>query len=195
VFAGNDDGGRNGADSLAPTTSLTERATINSISPLVAGLLVAVTLGIAALFGWQQIRSLRWLGADPEISDEDRRYFRRQAYRRLIGCGLLVIIGLLIGGYYVSGLDDWATKLAERAAAKEATPQAEGDQARRLFAIYLIVVLMLLLALVIVAALDYWAIRGYGLRHLKQINTDRKAMLQEELAKLRQSRGQRNGQH
>jgi hypothetical protein len=30
---------------------------------------------------------------------------------------------------------------------------------------------------------------------MKQIQTDRKAMLQEELAKLRQSRGQRNGQH
>jgi uncharacterized membrane protein YjgN (DUF898 family) len=165
---------------------------MNSISPLVAGVIVAVTLGIAALFGWQQIRSLRWLGTDPELSDEDRRYFRRQAYRRLAGCGLLVAIGLLIGGYYVSGLDDWANQLAAKNAA---TPQDESAQARRLFAIYLIVVLMLLLALVIVAALDYWAIRGYGLRHLKQIHSDRKAMLEDELSKLRHARGQRNGQH
>jgi hypothetical protein len=170
---------------------------VNSLSPFFAWLLVVLTLGIAAFFSWQQFRSLAWLKTDAELSDEDRRYFRKQAIRRLIGCGLLVAIGLMISGYYISGLDEWATKMGERVAAKDGPPPAADPDAQRtknLFAGYLIVVLLLLLALVIVAALDYWAIRGYGARHLKQIQSDRKAMLEHELAELRKARGYRNGE-
>ena len=48
--------------------------------------------------------------------------------------------------------------------------------------------------LVMTAALDYWAIRDYGARHMRQIREDRKAMIEHELAELRKARGYRNGQ-
>ena len=176
---------------------------MDSISPFVAWLLVVVTLGIAAVFGRQQMRTLRWLRTNEDLSEEDRSYFRKQAIRRLFGCGLLVAIGLMIAGYYVSGLDDWVTMMGKRADAKagervaeEGVPPKEDPELQRtkhFFAIYLIVVLLLLLALVIVAGMDYWAIRQYGVRHLKQIQSDRKAMLEQELAELRKARGYRNG--
>jgi H+/Cl- antiporter ClcA len=170
---------------------------VNTLSPFLAWLLVVLTLGIAAFFAWQQFRSLAWLKANPELSDEDQRYFRKQAIRRLIGCGLLVAVSGMIAAYYVSGLDDWTTRVGEQVAEKGADVVKNDPEVQRMkdvFRWYAITVLLLLLALVIVAALDYWAIRGYGLRHMKQISSDRKAMLERELAELRKSRGYRNGQ-
>jgi H+/Cl- antiporter ClcA len=169
---------------------------VNSVSPFLAWLLVVVTIGVAVFFAWQQFRSLAWLRADPDLSDEDQRYFRKQAIRRLVGCGLLVAVGGMIAAYYLSGLDDWTTRVGEQVAEKGADVVKNDPEVQRMkdvFRWYAIIVLLLLLALVIVAALDYWAIRGYGARHMKQISSDRKAMLERELAELRKARGYRNG--
>jgi hypothetical protein len=78
---------------------------------------------------------------------------------------------------------------ARRAAGQELTPDQQ--QAQRFFAYYWIAVLGLLFALVVVAAVEMSAIRRYAARHFRQIRDDRRAMLEEELAKLR--RGRRPG--
>jgi F0F1-type ATP synthase membrane subunit b/b' len=64
---------------------------------------------------------------------------------------------------------------------------------KNVFRWYIIVLMLLLLALVIVAGLDYWAIRKYGMRHLEQIKSDRRAMIEQELAELRKAKENRNG--
>lgn len=169
---------------------------MDSFSPLVAWLLVLVCISAAAFFGWQQIQTLRRLHQQPEMPADDRTYFRRQAIRRLIGCGLLVAIGVLIGGSYVSGQEEWVERLAEPGQIKAAgaAPDAELQHKKRIYVWYWIAVLLLLLALVIIAAIDFFAIRGYGARHLKRIYSDRKAMLEQELAELKRARGYRNGE-
>lgn len=170
---------------------------METFSPLVAFVLVVICIVAAAFFGWQQFQTLKRLRLQPEMPVEDRTYFRRQAIRRLIGCGLLVAIGALIGGSYVSGQEEWVDRLGQPDPAKVApgvAPDPELQHKKRLYVWYWIAVLMLLLALVIVAAIDFFAIRGYGARHLKRIYSDRKAMLEQELAELKRARGYRNGE-
>ena len=53
-----------------------------------------------------------------------------------------------------------------------------------------IIFVMVLLGIIILAAFDILAIRRYGLRQYRQIQADRREMIQEEVARIR---GQRNG--
>lgn len=170
---------------------------MESISPLVAWLLVVACIAAAAFFARQQFQTLKRLSTQTDLSPEDRRYFRRQAVRRLIGCGLLVAIGALIGGSYVSGQEEWVDRLGQPKAAADAPappPDPDLQHRKRVYLWYWAAVLVLLLALVVVAAIDYFAIRGYGARHMRRIYDDRKAMLEQELAELRRARGYRNGE-
>lgn len=168
---------------------------MNSVSPLVAWLLVVLCFAIAGVFAWQQLRTLGRLRRETDLPVADRTYFRRQAVRRLVGCGLLIAIGGLIGGSYISGQEEWVDRLGQVAPAEEpAAADPDLQQKKRLYIWYWIAVLVLLLALVIVAAIDFFAIRSYGARHFRRLYADRKAMLEKELAELRKARGYRNGE-
>ena len=70
----------------------------------------------------------------------------------------------------------------------EETPAEE--EFTRIYAIYWGIVLLLLLAIVILAGIDFFAIRRFGLRHYRQIQADRRAMIEGELSRIR---SQRNG--
>lgn len=169
---------------------------MNTLAPLLAWVLVVITFGIAVFFARQQFATLAWLRTRPELSDSDRTYFRRQSYRRLVGCALLVAIGVLIGAFFVSGLDEWTTRVGQiidEKGAEVAKLDPEVQRMKNVFRWYIIVLMLLLLALVGVAGIDYWAIRKYGTRHLEQIKSDRRAMIEQELAELRRAKGNRNG--
>ena len=68
--------------------------------------LVAVLLGLAGYFGWQQVRTLRGLKAPERVDADNRFYLRSQAYRRLF-CSLLMvaIAGLLVGWLFLDAQD------------------------------------------------------------------------------------------
>jgi hypothetical protein len=51
-------------------------------------------------------------------------------------------------------------------------------------------VLILLMSIIFLAAIDFFAIRRFGLRHYRQIQADRRAMIEGELTRIR---SQRNG--
>src|SRR5262245_33267687 len=87
------------------------------MSPLFANLLVLIAVGVAAYFARQQVATLRGLNRIENLSPEDRAYFRWQAWRRLFGCCLLLTIGLMIAGAYLSGL---VARIDELGAAREA---------------------------------------------------------------------------
>ncbi|MFO0807100.1 MAG: hypothetical protein U0746_00590 [Gemmataceae bacterium] len=170
---------------------------MNSLSPLVAWLLVTGTFAIGVVFSVQQWRCLRSLPGQTDLSLDDATYLRRQAYRRLVGCGLLFAIATMIAGSYIGGLEERADRLGNELRAKaeagdrDRTP--EQDDFKRTYASYWIAVLLLLFALLVVAAIDLYAIRRFSARHMKRIRDDRKAMIEQELAAYRRERARRNG--
>jgi hypothetical protein len=171
---------------------------VNSLSPLIAWLLVLLTLGVAAFFARQQVATLRGLSRSEILTPDDRGYLRRQAWRRLLGCAMLVLIACLISGWFLSGLDAGIDALGDQrkaqAAAGEILARPEQEQAMRFYIYYWIAVLLLLLGLVLLAAADLWAIRRFSARHFRRIRDDRRAMLEHQLEELRRERGLgRNG--
>jgi high-affinity Fe2+/Pb2+ permease len=163
------------------------------VAPLVAWLLVLASLGVAGYFARQQVRALRGLGRRGDLSTDDYRYLRNQAWRRLAGCVLLSAVAVMMSYWYLSGqdagIDALGDQLKAQQAAGERQPRPEQDQERRFYVYYWITVLLLLLGVVLLAAADVWAIRQFGARHYRRIRDDRKAMLERELEELRRDRG------
>jgi hypothetical protein len=155
-------------------------------------LLVAILVGLAGYYGWRQVQTLRGLKHSQDPA-EDRWYFRNQAWRRLVGCALMVCLALLLAGWFVLGLEDLTNQLVQQgheAAATEEKPQMNPQQRRVLYVsgLYMVFTLLVCCAIVCTVALDVWAIRRYGLRHLRQIQEDRRAMIERQAARLRSER-------
>jgi hypothetical protein len=157
--------------------------------------LVAILLGLAGYFGWRQLQSLRGLAAPDELGSGDRRYLRTQAYRRLFSSLLMVVFaGMLIGWLF---LDERRAEFAdELKVARQTDPDAKQSPAyedfARLFTVYFMVTFLVLAVMICTAAIDFWAIARYGLSQHRQLQADRRAMLQEHAARRRQDR---NGSH
>lgn len=160
----------------------------------VAATLIVISLvGLALYFGWQQRQSLRWLGEQTDLSSEDRNYYRRQAWRRLVNSGLMLVLAILVAVYYLGGMEARVSALADLAQARHdraEAPNFDAQQAElaRTFAAFCFAVLVLLLAIVLLVAVDVWAIRRYGRRHLRQIQAHRRAMLESQIARMRSER-------
>jgi uncharacterized membrane protein YjgN (DUF898 family) len=157
------------------------------------GLLVVGLLGMAGYFIWRQWQTLRWLKSTTEIASEDRRFTHRQAWRRLICSVLLVVLaGMLAASFF---LEEPANVLAARGEAnREQGKMRPLDPAEqqffRVYQVYWVVFLTILLVVISLAAADFFAIRRYGRQQYRQIQEDRRAMIEGELARLR---SQRNG--
>jgi len=135
---------------------------------LTSGILLALLLlGLAGLFAWRSLAALRPPGT---LDAEDRRFHRNQAWRRL-ACSVLMVVcaGLIVGWFF---LEDQLSQSAD------------------LSVLYWVAVLLLVLAIIFLATCDFWAIARFGLRHHRQIQADRRAMLESHAARLR---SQRNG--
>jgi hypothetical protein len=156
---------------------------------------VLLTFALAILFARQQVRTLRALKRNADMSQEDCTYVRRQAWRRLFGCGLLVAIALMLSVWYVNGLDAGLDAFGEQRDRQVAAGQnrftPEQEAARRFYIYYVNTMLLLLLGLLVLTGFDILAIRRYAARHSRQIRDDRRAMLERELAALRRERRQR----
>jgi amino acid transporter len=162
------------------------------VAPLIAWLIVLVTIVLAALFARQQLRTLRTLPANPDCPPEDRTYLRRQAYRRLAGCVLMVAIAGMMSAWYLNGYDAGidaigAARDAQKAAG-DTRLRPEHESAGRFFVYYVNTMLLLILALLIITAFDVLAIRRFAVRHSRAIREDRRAMLERELAALRREK-------
>jgi hypothetical protein len=164
--------------------------TVVQASQIVFGvLLIIVLLGMAGFFGWRQLLTLRGLRTADNVSDQDRRYMSRQAWRRLTCSVIMVVLAGMLAMHYT--LEPAANELAQK---KEVNPAHEftaaEEQFTRTYAVYWGIVLLLLLTIIILAGIDFFAIRRFGLRHYRQIQADRRAMIEGELSRIR---SQRNG--
>jgi hypothetical protein len=150
-------------------------------------ILVVILLGLAGYSAWRQQKTLHLLRTQA-LSDDDRRFFQGQVRRRLASAVLMVVFaGLLIGSFFLAEqVRD--LKPADAAVAEGARPKATQEQkgAIQFFTIYWIIALLVLLGILALAAIDLWAIARFGLRQHRQLEADRRAILADEVARLRQ---------
>lgn len=154
--------------------------------------LVLVLFLLAVLYGVRQIAFLRRPGESEAMPLEERTYLLGRARRRLVMSVLLLLLGIMLAGALVS-LEVPAGQLAnEREAQKQQGDETPLNPEQRLlarwFAGYWIVFLLVLMAVVFLAAFDVWATRRYGLRQHRKLMADRRAMIEREVARLRQER-------
>jgi hypothetical protein len=160
---------------------------------LLAGLLVLV----GGYYLLTAIRTLRRTTPAYEMLPDERRFLRRQAWRRLVNSLLMLILAGLLVGAYLAGLPQRAAEIdRDREMAAQAangvTPKLTDEQRQfiRFFMSGVIVFLMLLFVIVMMAGLDLLATRRYALYKFRQIQTDRRAMIQRQLDKWREERDQ-----
>jgi hypothetical protein len=155
-----------------------------------AAVIVVVLLGLASFFAWRQLHALR-LARSGELSVEERSYHHRQAWRRLASCALMVVLAAMLAGWYFSSQAAELTRQARVSGAVPAPRPPPTAEQRRLLnesGFFWILFILVLLALMYLALLDWWAIRSFGRRSYRQIQADRQAMLEREVARLRSER-------
>jgi HAMP domain-containing protein len=165
------------------------------VTQIIFGLvIVAMLLFLGGYYAWRQVRNLRALRMLQEVSPDDRRDAHRQAWRRLICSGfMLIFAGLLVGSFFLEGeaqrLADQAKASRDRGEEPVFTPEQRDFQ--RFWGWYWLGSLLVLLAIIILAAVDVFAIRRTGQRLHKQLQEERRAMIAEQLARLRNEQNER----
>jgi hypothetical protein len=159
---------------------------------IVTLVLIALLGGLGGYFAWKQLQTLRNQGGNENLPAEDRRYFRRQAWRRLVGCGLmLLLLGLFGGTFFFEGKVDQLQKAKqEQGVNSELKPDEK--VLMKFYGGYYIAILLLVLGLVGTAFVDLVAIRRYGQRHFRKLQADRRAMIERQIVRLRQERNGHN---
>ena len=155
-------------------------------------LLMALGVGTAL----RQLRSRRRLREERFLPSDERDYLRGQVRRRLVVGIVLVAIGGMIAGYYLSGMDARMDEIAGRrknlVPADEPGRLAEVDQADKRFAkivgFYVIGILGLVFVIACSAIFDFWATRRYWMAQYRIIKADHEAKLARDLAVYRQSK-------
>lgn len=132
------------------------------------------------------------------LPGDERSFLRGQVRRRLITSATVSIIGLMIGGSYLSGMEARATEIAERSRA-EAPPEHDPHRAPdgpsdddkafvKRYGYFWISVLVLVFLALTCAVFDFWATRCYWMAQYRILKADHEAKLQRDLAVYRQAK-------
>jgi hypothetical protein len=168
-------------------------STVNESHALIG--LVAVLVLVAGVYTRKQIRTLYRTTPEYEMLPDERRFMRSQAWRRLANSGLMLVLAGLMASGSALGLEERADELGERRVKQRQADGVAGKmndedrQFSRLYGGYWITCLLLLGSILGLAGIDLMATRRYALKKLRQIQTDRRAMLQRQLERYRQERG------
>jgi hypothetical protein len=144
-----------------------------------------ILLGLAT--GSRQFATLHRLREEPYTPDIDKVYFRGQVRRRLTAAALLLVIGVMIGFYYLSGMDARMDAIGAKGEGDPPATEEDKDFARGVV-IYWIVVLVMLGVVGCVAVMDFWATRVYWMGRYREMKTDHETKLQRDLAVYRQQK-------
>jgi hypothetical protein len=167
-------------------------------------LALALAVGLillGGLTGWLQVRGLRRLAERKHVPSDEHAYLRSRHRRRLLTGAVLVAIGGMIGGAYLSGLEKAADALAapREVAENDQKPPMTDEQKQtvRVWIGYWAVVLVLVFVLFGLAVMDSLASRRYWLEQYRQLKEDHQTKLRRDLAVHRQqweqSRAERLG--
>ena len=154
-------------------------------------LIIVVTAALGGYYAWRQIQTLRRLRGDPIMPDDERHFQRSQAWRRLAGAVILLLIaGLFVGVLFFEGP---AARLMQFGAenVKQPVPRPLSESEKdflRLYGGYVIVLLLLVLGLIAIAGYEFYAIRRYSVQHMRRIQDERRQMIAAETARLRRER-------
>jgi hypothetical protein len=158
-----------------------------AVGLLLAAALVVFGLGTAV----RQRRTLARLRAERYLPSDDRAYLRGQVRRRVATGAVLVMIGGLIAGYYLSGMDARVDEIAAKERKAMPVPEDE-DRAdkdfTRMVAGYWVGILALVFAAGCLAVFDFWATRRYWMAQYRLLKADHEAKLQRDLAVHRQAK-------
>ena len=174
---------------------------------VMAFVLAAGLILLSGITGWFQFRGMRQLRSRPHVPSDEFTYFRGRYRRRLTVGGLLVVIGALISGAYLSGLEPNIDALTQPApntqppdperppVKREMTPDEK--QLVRVWGAYWSVVVVLVFLVMGLAFADALATRRYALQQYQLIREDHQAKLRRDLAVYRAqkeaNRGGRGG--
>ncbi|MFO0848115.1 MAG: hypothetical protein U0871_06110 [Gemmataceae bacterium] len=166
--------------------------------PAALALVMAVGLVVLGLVtGWWQVRGLRRLAARAHVPSDEYAYLRSKHRRRLLTAGILVTVGGLIGGAYLSGMERQADALGEKRAAPDDGPKPEMTPEQKQFVrqwgLYWIGVIVLVFALVGLAFVDAVATRRYWLTQLRTLREEHQSKLRRDLAVYKQHKQQTRG--
>lgn len=154
-------------------------------------LLAAVLVGLAVYFARAQFKSLASLRGQPALAIDDRLYLRKQAIRRLLCCFLMVVFaGMLAGWFFLEErlsrpLNEEELELRAKARPQELVHHRGKEQTLRIITVYWAAALMVLFAMLFLAAIDLMATARFGFRHHRQLEAEKKAILEDEVARWR----------
>jgi hypothetical protein len=160
----------------------------------VFGVLIVMALQALGLYyAWRQRQVLRRLRDAAEMPPEEHAFLRNQAWRRLIGAVLLLVlsalfVGLLFLEKEAADLMNLGRQLVEANQQRELDPQERAFM--RLYGGYTVAVLLVLLVVIGLAGYEIFAIRRYSVQQMRRIQAERRAMIARETARIR---GERNG--
>ena len=158
-----------------------------------SGLLAAGLVLLGAATGWFQVRGLRRLRARTHVPSDEYGYLRSRYRRRLLTGVLLAVVGGMIGGAYLAGMEAKVDELGEKqpAAAPDAPkPKLTPDQKAllRFWGGYWIAVVLLVFGVLGLALSDALATRRYALGQYRVIREDHDAKLRRDLAVYKQQK-------
>lgn len=169
-------------------------------SKMVAALALAVPLVLLGLVsGWQQLRGLRRLRARKLVPSDEAAYLRGRHRRRFVVGVMLVVLGGLIAGSFLSGQEARADELGEKkptdAEGEKREMSDEEKQFLRGYGIFWFgIVIPLTFVLIVLAMIDGLATRRYWLKIYREMRDEHNSQLRRDLAVyMQQKDGRRIG--
>ena len=157
-------------------------------------ILAAVLVLLGAVTGWFQLRGLRQLRGRTHVPSDEFAYLRSRHRRRLLTGVLLAVVGGMIGGAYLAGMEAKVDELGEKkpAAADPDAPKpkltADDKALLRFWGGYWIVVVILVFVILGLALTDALSTRRYALGQYHIIREDHQAKLRRDLAVYKQQK-------
>lgn len=164
----------------------------------VAYTLAAGLVAFGLLSGWYQFRGRAALHDRTHVPSDELAYLRGRYRRRLVTGVLLAVIGGLIAGAFLSGLEPQVDAPIASAEANDADPPPELTPEQKslvkVWGGYWSVVVVLVLVVFGFAFADAMSTRRYALQQYRIIREDHEAKLRRDLAVYKaQQDSRRNG--
>lgn len=164
------------------------------------GIVIAAALvAIGTVTAWFQFRGLRRLYARTHVPSDEFAYLRGRHRRRLVTNVLLAVVGLLVGGAFVSGLEPNIDTLTQKDPDRPADPDAKREMTPeqktlvKTWAWYWVMVVVLVFVVLCFAMADAWATRRYALQQFAVIREEHQTKLRRDLAVFRAQKDANRG--